>query len=301
MSANESFEHLSAVQLAEWALREDRASLDKTTEQLDLFLKLKNQKNEFNQSFIVSAKAEGVFSGIEWISAISKVSGLDMSTRWREGEIFTPGSVIVNGRGPWQKILQVERSLINLLQALCGTASVTSLFVKKVKKRWKDELGFSEEKMPKIYHTRKTLPLLRDLQVKAVLAGGGFEHRKNLEERVLFKENHKFILLGQNQKFSDLVKFVVSYHPEAQFEVENIEEARMASEAGARHLLLDNFTPEKVELAGRELNPTGVFLEVSGSLNLENISQFVCPGISRLSVGALTHSVRAIDMSLDWI
>lgn len=295
----ETFPNLQT--LARFALEEDRVRFDKTTEQLDLFLKLKTQKSDFNQSFAVIAKSEGVFSGTPWVEALASESGLDMSCRWKEGEYFTAGTVLINGRGSWQTILRLERTLINLLQSLCATAHQTSLFVRAVKKRWVYELQLPESEMPGVYHTRKTLPLFRDLQVAAVLAGGGREHRRNLEQRVLFKENHKYILLGQNQKFSEFVKFVVSYHPEAQFEVENLEEAREAASAGARHLLLDNFKPDAVKQAGEELYPAGIFLEVSGSLNLQNVSDFVHRGISRLSVGSLTHSARAVDISLDWI
>jgi len=287
--------------LVKSALTEDRADQDLTTQHLEMFFKLRGKEPEQNQSFIVIAKSEGVFSGTDWVSAIQNVTGLSVDPRWKEGEHFATGSVVVHGRGTYNKILNVERVLLNGLQMLCGTASVTREYVRAVKRIWCEEKGYKENTLPGVYHTRKSIPLLRDLQFKAVQSGGGHMHRRDLSERILFKENHKYLVQQRGLSFKEIVKFIVSIHPDAQFEVENLLEAKEAVESGARHLLLDNFKPEDVQTAGAEIHPRGIFLEVSGGIRLDTIGQFMFPGISRLSVGALTNQVRPKDLSLDWV
>jgi nicotinate-nucleotide pyrophosphorylase (carboxylating) len=282
-------------------LEEDRYQSDITTQNLDMFFKLRQKQPESNQSFVVIAKSEGVFSGTDWVEAIQKITGLSVECRWKEGENYAKGAVVVHGRGPYSKVLAAERTLLNGLQILCGTASHTREFVRLIKKIWCEEKGYKENVIPGLYHTRKTIPLLKDLQLKAVQSGGGFLHRRDLAERILFKENHKYLLKQKGGTLSEIVKFIVSIQPDAQFEVETLAEATEAANAGARHLLLDNFNPEDIKKAGEEIHPRGVFLEVSGGLRYDTIGQYLFPGVSRLSVGALTLQVRPKDLSLDWI
>jgi nicotinate-nucleotide pyrophosphorylase (carboxylating) len=282
-------------------LQEDKSEQDITTQNLEMFLKLRGKEPDQNQSFIVIAKSDGVFSGSDWVKAVETVAGISVEPRWKEGENFSKGSVVVHGRGSYKKILNVERTLLNGLQALCGVASVTREYVRTVKRIWCDEKALKESLVPGVFHTRKTIPLLRDLQFKAVESGGGQLHRRDLNERILFKENHKYIVRQKGLSFSEIVTFIVSIQPDAQFEVETLGEAEEAVQAGARHLLLDNFKSEEIEKAGAEIHPRGIFLEVSGGIRLDSIGQFLFPGISRLSVGALTNQVRPKDLSLDWI
>ena len=298
----QSFE---AIQdLARRALEEDAVRNDVTCEKTDLFMKLRGVDTDFNKSCIVVAKEEGIFSGRYWIEALAKVTGLDLAARLPEGASFAKGDVVCTGRGPWKKVIGVERTLLNELQMLCGVATRTAEFSTCLKKRWAkllDEgLVNADAVAPRLYHTRKTVPLHRALQIQAVIAGGGHAHRTSLADRVLFKENHKYLLNEKKLSFGEFLKFLMGFDSTAMVEVETLEEAKLAVTAGVKSLMLDNFSPEKIGEALASL-PAGLELEVSGGIRLETLESFVLPGVSRLSVGALTHGARSLDLSLDWV
>ena len=243
--------------------------------------------------FSILAKADGIFSGANWFGAFEEIFELKDAKIFSEGREFKRGERVVVARGDPFKILSFERTLLNGLQQFCGVAGLTRQAVDLVRARW-NELGQAGEP-PLVLHTRKTLPLLRKFQVEAVVAGGGKRHRENLSDRILVKENHKDLCKTLGLSFSD---YVGSLPAGAQVEVESATEALLVAAAGVRDILLDNFPPAQVlELLPRL--PAGVVVEVSGGLNLENLASFVIPGVRRLSLGALTHSVRAVDLSLD--
>ncbi|MEO5668569.1 MAG: hypothetical protein ABIR96_10960, partial [Bdellovibrionota bacterium] len=156
---------------------------------------------------------------------------------------------------------------------------------------------------PRLYHTRKTLPGLRPFQVYAACVGGASLHRLHLADRVMLKDNHKLILETMGASFVELLGWARS-RPEMApdlwlLEVDSPDEALRLNAVGAKHLLLDNFDPSMV----RDILPAlrnVESIEVSGGLRLETLATYVIPGVHRLSVGALTHSARSLDISMEF-
>jgi nicotinate-nucleotide pyrophosphorylase (carboxylating) len=290
---------VNTVDLVRAALEEDTFSSDITTEQVSLFLGLKGVDPDFKLGFVIAAKGEGVYSGSAWVDAMAEVTGLELQSRFKEGQGFLKGDMVVHGRGRWSTILSAERTLLNELQMLCGIATQTRNCVETIQKTWAKMGGHPGEE-PHLLHTRKTLPLHRTLMVAAVKAGGGYEHRVNLKTRVLVKENHKYVAQKKVLKFDDLVKFLGAVKGLAEVEVESVEEMKAALDSGAKALLLDNFSPTALKLALPQI-PLGVEIEVSGGITRENLADFVMPQVTRISMGSLTHTIKPIDLSLDWV
>lgn len=291
--------------LAEEALLEDRFGDDLTSERLELFFKLKGTDPEFNQSFVVVAKADGVASGRAWVEAVASVSNLEIQPRFEEGQVFRKGDLLAQGRGPWRRVLAVERVLLNQLQLASGVATHTRRLVDVLEKHWVAQ-SFDPSLKPKILHTRKTPAMLRQLMVQAVVAGGGSVHRMSLADTILFKDNHKLLCERKKLKFEDLVKFTVQLDPKAQIEVESQDELGVVLGAGATRVLLDNFSPTAIRMAlvWLEQGPwknRGVEVEVSGGIREESFADFLIPGVHRISLGSLTHHIKSIDLSLDWV
>ena len=285
---------MDLVEIARRALDEDGwNATDRTTQALENYLH--SQAARLGTStFTIVAKQNGVFSGQHWIEAIAAVSSLSLRACVAEGEIFEKGQIVCRGQGPAAQVLRVERVLLNFLQHLCGIATQTRDCVDRVCRR-AESLGVHA---PGIFHTRKTLPLYREAQIAAVIAGGGRRHRTSLSERILFKENHKFFVAGEFEKF---LAFLLKHTdgPSALVEVENIDEAVVASKLGVRALMLDNFAPADIAETLTRISPA-IEVEVSGGIHPGNIEGYVQRGVHRISLGSLTHTVRAVDLSLDW-
>lgn len=192
---------------------------------------------------------------------------------------------IIKLAGPSAKILGAERLALNLIQRMSGVATMTKKFVDKA-----SPFGIS------ILDTRKTTPCLRVFEKYAVASAGGVNHRMGLFDCILIKENHIQVAGG----ITHAVQLCRRKHPGKPVEVEvtNYKEVEEAVENQAEKILLDNMTPEMVresiaKIAGRSK------IEVSGGINLTNIDKYLIEGIDYISIGALTHSVKAIDMSLE--
>jgi nicotinate-nucleotide pyrophosphorylase (carboxylating) len=251
------------------------------------------------RAFELVAKKTGVFSGrrvLEWIE--KEIPGWSFEFVPADGAPIMDGQSIVKGKARLCDILARERMLLNLLQHLSGIASATRLIFDQVQKNWSFDTP-----APALLHTRKFLPFLRTLQLDACVHGGGRRHREHLGDRILFKDNHKKLLYAEKRNLSEFMGFLrrSGLLETSLIEVENPAEAKECLAAGARHLMLDNFEREDIKQFCAyvpESNP--VSIEVSGSLNLENVASYlVHERISRLSFGALTHSVRAQDISLE--
>lgn len=208
---------------------------------------------------------------------------------FQDGETIEPGKLgLVKGSA--RSILKAERTALNFLQRLSGISTLTRAFVRK-----------TEKYGVKIYDTRKTTPGLRALEKYAVRMGGGFNHRMGLDDMALIKENHQHVLEDlafDHQK--SLVQKIKKDAPKIQIgiEVEHISQIKTAVEAGADFILLDNMTPRQVsEIA--KIWKGKVILEVSGGIRLENVEAYAQAKPDRISIGALTHSVKAIDISLE--
>ncbi|MDP9070657.1 MAG: carboxylating nicotinate-nucleotide diphosphorylase [Actinomycetota bacterium] len=201
-----------------------------------------------------------------------------------DGEGLGAGAVIATVVGSLTSILTAERTALNLLCHLSGVATLTRRYVAAV-------AGSGA----RILDTRKTTPGLRALEKAAVRAGGGHNHRGNLSEMVLVKDNH----LG-GTSIAEAVARARELWPMRTVEVEcdGLGQVREALEAGSDCVLLDNMTPDDVAVAVQEVGGRAV-VEVSGGLSLDNVAAFAAAGADLLSVGALTHSAPALDIGLD--
>jgi len=206
-----------------------------------------------------------------------------------DGSNLIGGETILEVRGSTRSILTAERVALNFLQHLSGIATVTRQFV--------DAIGKSRAK---ILDTRKTTPGLRALEKAAVLAGGGANHRFNLNDMVLVKDNHLKGGAGVSE-MARAIQRLRQERPEIQIEVEaeRLEQVHAFLELEGIHvILLDNMKPSEMREAVA-LGKKKVKFEASGGVTLKNVRQIAATGVDYISVGALTHSARAIDMSLE--
>ncbi len=206
-----------------------------------------------------------------------------------DGTALTGGETILEVRGAARSILTAERVALNFLQRLSGIATLTRQFV--------DAIGKSRAK---ILDTRKTTPGLRALEKAAVMAGGGANHRFNLNDMVLVKDNHLSAGAGLSE-FASTIRRLRHERPEIRIEVEadRLEQVRSFLEIeGIDVILLDNMRPSEMREAVA-LGRGKVKFEASGGVTLKNVRQIAATGVDYISVGALTHSARAIDMSLE--
>ncbi len=197
--------------------------------------------------------------------------------------------------GPARAILAGERVALNLLCHLSGVATLTAIYLKAI-----EGVTGPNGELPGILDTRKTTPGLRALEKAAVASAGGRNHRMGLYDEVLIKENHAAIAGG----IGKAVEQAIAAQPDKAVEVEvrDDDEIREAIEAGARRLLLDNMDPEtltaSVALAREVAGEEGVELEASGGVNLSTVAAVAATGVDEISIGALTHSAPALDLSL---
>ena len=216
---------------------------------------------------------------------------LDAVEQCADGDRIPPGSSILNVRGQARAILTAERVALNFLQRLSGIATLTRLFV--------DAIAGSKAK---ILDTRKTTPGWRRFEKYAVACGGGENHRFGLHDMVLIKDNHLAALRAeQPNAIAAAVARARKAYPKLKVEVEadNLKQVTQAVEAGADVILLDNMPPEALR-AAVQLVKGRAKLEASGGVNLDTVRSIAETGVDYISVGALTHSARAVDIGLDF-
>jgi nicotinate-nucleotide pyrophosphorylase (carboxylating) len=225
-------------------------------------------------------------------------AGLEFEACVRDGDRVAAGAVAARLSGPAGAILSVERTMLNFLRRLSGVATLTAAFVEKVRGT---EAG--------IYDTRKTTPGWRALEKYAVRCGGGRNHRMDLSDMVLIKDNH-LELMGRRPRDPEAVREAVGKARQAwpgipvQVEVEDTDQLEVALTAGPDYILLDNMTPQQTAEAValvREKCAGGPRpqLESSGDITMDNVRAYAEAGVDRISLGALTHSAPALDLSLD--
>ena len=210
---------------------------------------------------------------------------IEWETRAREGDRFEAGNAIASVTGSARGILTGERVALNFLQRMSGIATITRRFVDAV-------AGTNA----KIRDTRKTTPLLRLLEKRAVLVGGGAPHRSGLDSAILVKDNHVRLAGSVGEATRRAVAAAAGLHVE--IEVDRPDQIEEALAAGAQMILLDNFTPEQAAAAVKRIAGR-VPVEVSGGIRLENVRAYAEAGPDFIAVGALTHSAPAVDVSLD--
>jgi nicotinate-nucleotide pyrophosphorylase (carboxylating) len=264
--------------MVEWALEEDLGAGDITT-------RATVSSRAWGSGQIV-AKQSCVAVGLFLVARIYARLSPDVQVEClvQEGALVRKGTLLCRFEGPYRALLEGERTILNFLQRLCGTATLTSRFVRAV-----------AGGRARIYDTRKTTPGLRTLEKYAVRAAGGCNHRMGLYDAFLIKENHVAAAGGVDKAVLKARKAA----PEAEVEIEvrNMEELVLAVEYGADVVLLDNMEPRDVRKAAR-LVGRQVQLEVSGGINLRTAKLYADSGVHRISVGALTHSAPATDLSM---
>ena len=233
------------------------------------------------------AKSDFVIAGLEVFEAVFQTVDNDIRVKKMisDGSRVRKGDIIAEVTGNLSGILQAERVALNLFQRMCGIATLTAKYVEAVR-----------GKKTKILDTRKTVPGLRILDKMAVRIGGGTNHRTGLYDGVLIKDNHIEAAGGITAAVHAQRK-CLSHHLKIEVETKNIQEVKEALKCGVDIIMLDNMTVDAMRkavdfVAGRAL------LEASGNVNLGSIAEIAETGVDLISVGELTHSVRAADISL---
>lgn len=271
--------------LIQLALREDAASEDITTTALipdDMAARAEMQ-----------VKTNGVIAGLPIAAAVFQAvdETLVFTSLVTEGDTVHAGDRVARISGPSGSILRAERVALNFTQRLSGIASLT--------RRYVDAVAGTPAR---IWDTRKTTPGLRELEKYAVLQGGGENHRGSLSQAVLIKDNHLAALASRGIGLAAAVSQArqnVAPGTVIEVEVTNLDGARTAAAAGADVILLDNMTPDAMRVVVSELGGR-VKLEASGGISLDSVRAVAQTGVDIISVGALTHSVPALDISLDF-
>lgn len=264
--------------LIEEALQEDLGNGDLTSSYLEI-------ENSKSVAFLI-AKEKGVLAGLDTAVAVFKKldSNVNVIVYKKDGDILKRGEEILKLNGSTQAILAGERVALNFLQRMSGIATITAETVKQIA-----PYG------TKLLDTRKTTPLHRELEKYAVKVGGGYNHRFGLYDMIMIKDNH-IQAAGSIKNAVDRVrKHNVNYKIEV--EVKNITELREAYKCKVDRIMLDNMSCKAIRKAVC-LFGEKVELEVSGGINLHNIVKYAETGVEFISVGFITHSFKALDISL---
>lgn len=235
----------------------------------------------------VIAKEAGCIAGLKFLPLLFQIHDprITCSLQIKEGSFCEPGAILACMEGPARSILSAERVVLNFLQHLCGVATLTAKCV-----------ALTKGTKCQILDTRKTLPGLRTLQKYAVRMGGGTNHRLHLADRILIKNNH---LALTEESLSTCLRSARDRYPDQWIEVEISAPQQLAEaiEGGANAVLLDNMEPEEVQCCV-EMGKAAVYLEASGGIHLGNLAAYARTGVDGISIGALTHSARALDLAL---
>lgn len=270
--------------LIDAALSEDQAFNDPTTHAL--------VPQGMRAVGMIRAKGNGMLAGIEVCRTVFQRidASLDAQVLLPDGSALTPGTDLARIEGDAGSILRAERVALNFLQRMSGIASDTNEYVKAI-----------EGSQARIVDTRKTAPGHRYLDKYAVRMGGGYNHRLNLADGILIKDNHIEALRSQEMGLQDVIKLALSrasHTIKVEVEVESLEAAEEAAAAGAHIIMLDNMSPELMRQAMEIIDGRAV-VEASGGISMETVRAVAASGVDLISVGGLTHSTKALDISLD--
>lgn len=267
--------------IKEW-LQEDMNNGDVTTDSLV------DEESLCAGNFI--AKEEGIIAGLEVMKRVFELldDHISINLHVKDGERVKRGEVIASIKGKTKSILEGERLALNLLQRLSGIATETAQYVDLIR-------DFNV----RLVDTRKTTPGLRILEKYAVKIGGGYNHRFNLSEAVLIKDNH-IAATGSIKNAIEKAKENIPHTMKIEIEVETLGQMEEAIAAGADIVLLDNMDIAMLKEAVSR-NKGRVVLEASGNITRTNIREIAKTGVDIISVGAITHSVKAMDISLKFI
>jgi len=277
--------HPSTLALIRAAITEDMGSGDVTSE----YFIPSTSRSKAN----LVAREAGVFSGSEVALAVFAEIDPSLEVRClkRDGDSLTVGDTVMEISGSTRSLLSAERTALNFLQRLCGVATLARRYVEAVKPH-----------AVKVLDTRKTTPGWRLLEKNAVRDGGGTNHRIGLYDQVMVKDNH-LVASGSMEALQAAIDRVNQERPEikVQLEADSLEQVKTFLDLrGVDMILLDNMSPALLREAVR-LNAGRLFLEASGGITLSTIQDVAATGVDAISVGAITHSARALDLALDFV
>jgi nicotinate-nucleotide pyrophosphorylase (carboxylating) len=235
----------------------------------------------------VIAREAAAICGRPWANEVMRQAAPNSRIDWQieEGARCEANQVLFTLHGPARELLSAERSVLNFVQLLSAVATKTAVFVQAV-----------QGTRAAIVDTRKTLPGLRVAQKYAVVMGGGVNHRMGLHDAILIKENHiaaaggVAAVMRQMQSFAAQAKFI-------EIEVETLAQLQEALDCGAKMVLLDNMPVPTLQEAVR-INAGRAILEISGGVSLDTVSELAKTGVDRISIGALTKDIKAVDLSM---
>ncbi len=261
------------------ALREDIPATDITTDSII--------PEDMKGKAVLLVKEECVISGVNVFAAVfEELGGVDVELNVNDGDLVPKNTEAALMKGNLRSIIKGERTALNFIMHLSGIATLTKRYVDMI-----SEYGV------KIVDTRKTLPLLRILEKKAVRDGGGFNHRFSLSDGVLIKDNH-IAIAGSVSKAVESARINSHHLLRIEIEVQKLYQIEEAIEAGADIIMLDNMEEEDIRRAIEIINGR-VKVEVSGGVNLDNIKNIARYKPDFISIGRITHSAKSIDMSIE--
>lgn len=235
----------------------------------------------------IITRESGIICGTVWVDAVFKQLDQKINIDWQvaDGDTVEPNQALCRFSGLARPILTGERSALNIMQTLSGTATVTRTYV--------DAIAHTKARL---LDTRKTLPAMREAQKYAVLCGGGYNHRIGLYDGIIIKENH----LRSGKSLEQIVEDALGSVPAGtlvELEVENLDELERGLAAGAKRIMLDDFSLEDMRTAV-DINADRADLEASGNVSLDTIATIAETGVDFISSGAITKHVRALDLSM---
>ena len=248
----------------------------------DITTNLIKSKNKIIKARII-AKQDGIVAGLEFCKAAFKLIGREtvFIKKVSDGKKIKKNKVIAEIKAMTKTILTAERTALNFLNHASGIATITNQFVKKISKK------------TKICCTRKTTPNLRTLEKYAVKKGGGYNHRYNLSDEILIKDNH----ISASKSLSGLIKKAIKTKKIITVEIENINQLKQVLGLKFKRILFDNMSSSQLKKCIK-LCKNKYQTEYSGNATLKNIKQISKTGIDRISVGAITHSAKSFDSTL---
>lgn len=238
------------------------------------------------------AREPGVFSGghvlVRTMDAVDPTIVVELGPA--DGEPFEEGQTLARITGPARGILRGERVALNLVQRMSGIATLTARYVR-----------LTAGTKARIVDTRKTTPGLRALERHAVVCGGGRNHRNSLSDAVMAKDNHLAVLTAGGLSVTDVIRSArdrLGHTTHLEVEVDRMEQIEPVLAGGVDTIMLDNFSVEELRQGVVQVNGRAI-VEASGNVNLDTVAAIAATGVDVISVGALTHSVRSLDIGLD--
>ncbi|MBH0023955.1 carboxylating nicotinate-nucleotide diphosphorylase [Salinibacterium sp. SWN248] len=241
---------------------------------------------------VLNAREAGVASGLDVFARTFQLvdAQAEVTLQASDGDSFTAGQQLASVSGNARAVLRAERIALNLSQRMSGIATRTAAYVAQV-----------AGTHARVVDTRKTTPGLRALERHAVRSGGGHNHRFSLSDAVMAKDNHLAVLAAAGIELGEAIRLArarIGHTTHLEVEVDRLDQVETVVSAGVDTIMLDNFSLEDLR-AGVELVAGRAIVEASGGVNLDTIAAIAATGVDVISVGALTHSVRSLDLGLD--